>query len=288
MMPGDSDFFETRRRFLFGLAYRMLGTRADAEDAVQETYIKWFHADRASIENPAAWLTSICTNLCVDMLRSAHKTRVDYVGSWLPEPIHTTLDETPESRVELATSLTTAFLLMLERLTPKERAAYLLHEIFDLPYPDIAATLGMQETACRKLVSRAREAIEAGKVRYVTPEGRQQELLAAFRDAIDGRGTAPLAALLSDDVRFSSDGGGKATTLRQDLMGKASVLRFVERGLMRFWRGMEWIVADINGAKGVILREQGVATAAMTFAYREDGSVSDIYLVRNPDKLAHL
>jgi len=284
----DTDFFETRRRFLFGLAYRMLGTRADAEDAVQETFIKWCHADPASIENPGAWLTSTCTNLCVDMLRSAHRTRVDYVGSWLPEPIHTVLDDTPESRLELASSLTTAFLLMLERLTPKERAAYLLYEIFDMPYADIAATLGMQESACRKLVSRAREAVEAGKVRHVAPAERQRQLLDAFRDAINGRGTGSLAAMLSDDIRFSSDGGGKAITIRQDLMGKASVLRFVERGLVRFWRDLEWIEVDINGAKGVLLREDGRIVSAMTFAYAEDGSVSNIYLMRNPDKLARL
>jgi len=289
MPTGDgTEVFEARRRFLFGLAYRMLGTRADAEDAVQETFIKWMQADRVAIATPAAWLTSICTNLCVDMLRAAHRTRVDYVGSWLPEPIHTREDDTPESRLELASSLTTAFLLVLERLTPKERAAYLLHEIFDTPYPDIAATLGMRESACRKLVSRAREAIESSKVRHATPAERQEQLLSAFQDAINGHGTGPLAALLSDDVRFSSDGGGKAITLQQELMGKVSVIRFVERGLIRFWQGMDWIVADISGARGVLLRENGVVIGALTFAYGENGAVSNIYLMRNPDKLARL
>ncbi|VCU68755.1 ECF RNA polymerase sigma factor SigJ [Pigmentiphaga humi] len=289
MTPSDAqDVFSTRQRFLFSLAYRMLGTRADAEDAVQETFLKWRATDRGAIDNPAAWLTQTCTNLCVDMLRAAYRTRVEYVGSWLPEPIHARLDDTPESRLELASSLTTAFLLMLERLTPKERAAYLLHEIFDTPYPDIAATLGMQESACRKLVSRAREAVETDKVRHVTPVARQQELLGAFRAAIDGAGTERLAALLADDVCILSDSGGKASALRHELLGKQAVLRFIERGLQRFWHGMEWVEADINNTRGVLLREGRTATAAMTFAYDEKGSVSAIYVMRNPDKLGRV
>lgn len=190
MMATDGTaFFEARRRFLFGLAYRMLGTRADAEDAVQETFIKWLHADRGAIANPAAWLTSICTNLCVDMLRAAHRTRVDYVGSWLPEPIHTVADDTPESRLELASSLTTAFLLVLERLTPKERAAYLLHEIFDTPYPDIAATLGMQESACRKL-SRGR-ARPSSPARSGTPRRPNARSSCCRRSRTPSTATAP-------------------------------------------------------------------------------------------------
>ena len=137
--------FEERRPALLALAYRMLGTRADAEDAVQDTFIKWQDADRAQIDNPAAWLTTTCTRRCIDLLRSAHRSRVDYVGPWLPEPIHTRTDDMSADEVALASSLSTAFLLLLERLTPKERAAYLLYEIFDMPYGEIAKTLEMQE-----------------------------------------------------------------------------------------------------------------------------------------------
>lgn len=128
----DGLIFEKTRPMLLALAYRILGSRADAEDAVQDTFLKWQKADRDRIEHPASWLTTICTCRCIDLLRSAHRTRVDYVGSWLPEPVRTPVDERPEERLSLSSSLATAFLLLLERLTPKERAAYLLHEIFDV------------------------------------------------------------------------------------------------------------------------------------------------------------
>ncbi|WP_425450384.1 sigma-70 family RNA polymerase sigma factor [Virgifigura deserti] len=150
-MPDRDDalvFEETRPRLL-GLAYRILGSRADTEDAVQDTFLKWRKADRDKIETPAAWLTTICTRRCLDLLRSAHKSRVDYVGAWLPEPIHTPIDDGTENTLSLASSLTTAFLLMLERLTPKEWAAYLLHDIFDVSYAEVAETLDIRESTCR-------------------------------------------------------------------------------------------------------------------------------------------
>ena len=148
----DPTPFESRRRHLLGLAYRILGSVAEAEDAVQDTFLRWRAADRDAIANPAAWLTTACTRRSLDLLKSARRTRVDYVGTWLPEPVRTAAEETPESSLELASSLSTAFLLLLERLSPKERAAYLLHEIFEQPYPDVAAALGLQEATCRKLV----------------------------------------------------------------------------------------------------------------------------------------
>src|SRR5690242_21686362 len=145
----DIAVFEEARPRLLGLAYRILGSRADAEDAVQDTFLKWRTADHADIANPGGWLITTCTRRCIDLLRAAHRSRVDYVGTWLPEPMHMlTADPADEA---LGTSLTTAFLLMLERLTPKERAAYLLHEIFDMDYPDIAKALDMNQAACRQL-----------------------------------------------------------------------------------------------------------------------------------------
>ena len=150
--------FEAARPRLLGLAYRILGSRADAEDAVQDTYIKWLDSDRAAIENPAAWLTTVCTRRCLDLSRAAHRTRIDYVGAWLPKPIQTAINPEAERDIERAESLTTTFLLMLERLSPKERATYLLREVFDTDYPEIAETLALQEAACRKLVSRAKRA----------------------------------------------------------------------------------------------------------------------------------
>lgn len=169
--------FESRRPFLIGLAYRILGSLADAEDAVQDTYIKWLNADRHSILNPAAWLTTVCTRRCLDLLRAAQQARVDYVGIWLPEPIQTAVAKTPEQTLELSSSLSTAFMLLLERLTPRERAAYLLHDIFDLPYADLAMTLGGEETACRKLVSRAREKLAAQRSVKPSPQSGRKPCL---------------------------------------------------------------------------------------------------------------
>jgi RNA polymerase sigma-70 factor (ECF subfamily) len=284
-LSADADIFEQASPRLLGLAYRVLGSRADAEDAVQDTFLKWQSADRAAIENPAAWLTTACTRRCIDMLRSAYKTRVDYVGTWLPEPVHTmTVDDAEDA---LPSSLTTAFLLMLERLTPKERAAYLLHEIFEMPYGDIAATLDMQEATCRKLISRARTNIDKAKVRHVTPAERQTELLSAFQAAVSGGGTDHLAALLSDDITVCADSGGKVPSIAKTLHGKTEVLQFVTM-TQRWWKTFRWVEANLNGGRGVILMDDGVPVAAMSFAYDESGRATDIYVMRNPDKLARL
>jgi RNA polymerase sigma factor (sigma-70 family) len=204
--------FEQCRAMLMGLAYRMLGSWADAEDAVQDTFVKWQNADQAAIDNPAGWLTTICTRRCIDLLRSAHRTRVEYVGTWLPEPIQTPIVDLADTSDGLAPSLATAFLLMLERLTPKERAAYLLYEIFEVSYADIAHILAIQESACRKLVSRARQNIEHAKVRHVTPVERQEQLLAAFQAAVTSGNVGPLATMLSDEIELCADGGGKVAT----------------------------------------------------------------------------
>lgn len=288
---GDRDedgTFEDARPRLLGPAYRILGSRADAEDAVQDTYVKWQMADRAAIENPASWLTTICTRRCLDLLRSAHRRRVDYVGAWLPEPIHTPMENEAEGRLDLAASLTTAFLLMLERLTPKERAAYLLHEIFDVSYPEVAETLGIQEATGRKLVSRARINIDQAKVRHATPVERQEELLTAFRAAIAGGTPGQLAMLLSDDIRLSADGGGKVPTVAGTLIGKAEVVAFVTERLHDYWAAFDWAIADINGGRGIMLSKGGMTVATVSFAYDEEGRATDIFIMRNPDKLAGL
>ncbi|WNG43933.1 sigma-70 family RNA polymerase sigma factor [Archangium minus] len=284
----DTAIFEQLRPTLLGLAYRMLGSRADAEDAVQDTFIKWQSADTDKIENPASWLTALCTRRCIDLARSAHRTRVDYLGPWLPEPLHTPSENEAENALSLASSLTTAFLLMLERLTPKERAAYLLHEIFDVSYTEAAKTLDIQESTCRKLVSRARASIDQAKVRHLTPVDRQEQLLTAFKAAVVGGDTAQLALLLSDDIELSADGGGKVPTVLRVLHGKAEVLEFITQKLRQYWSAYQWNASDINGGRGVILHEEGLATVAVSFAYDEAGRTTNIYIVRNPDKLSHL
>lgn len=283
-----ADPFEGERRRLTGLAYRLLGSRAEAEDAVQDTFLRWQDADRAAVENPAAWLTTACTRRCLDLLRSARRKRVDYVGAWLPEPVHTAAEDSPEATVELASSLSTAFLLLLERLTPKERAAYLLHEIFERPYPDVAAALGMQEAACRKLVSRAKAVVGRPAVRQAPPRDRQQALLAAFRDAIASGRTERFAAMLSDDITLSADGGGRVTATRDPVQGRGDVLDFVIGPLRAYWAGYEWVPTEVNGGLGLLLVADGHLSAAVTFGFDETGRVSGIFIMRNPDKLSLL
>jgi RNA polymerase sigma-70 factor, ECF subfamily len=281
------EVFEQVRPSLLGLAYRILGSRADAEDAVQDTFIKWQNAEKATIETPAAWLTTACTRRCIDLLRSAHRSRVDYVGSWLPEPIHTPIEHGAEAAMSLDASLSTAFLLMLERLTPKERAAYLLHEIFEMPYPDIARTLDIQEATCRKLVSRARQNVERSNVRHVTPLDRQEELLAAFETALTGGGTDHLTALLSDDIELCVDSGGKVPSILRVLHGKQEVLDFLARA-RQWWSPYRRDSADLNGGRGLVFREGPQATLSISFAYDENGTATNIYIMRNPDKLGGL
>ncbi|QWP77738.1 RNA polymerase sigma factor SigJ [Lysobacter sp. K5869] len=292
MTATDDDLlFAQHAPMLTGLAYRILGSRADAEDAVQDTYLKWRDAERGAVDNPAAWLTTACTRRCIDLLRAAHRTRVDYVGSWLPEPIQAELAQggsEPEAQWTLASSLSTAFLLLLERLTPKERAAYLLHEIFDQPYAEVAKILEIEEPACRKLVQRARGNIEQAKVRHVTPAEQQDQLLAAFETAIVQGRTAPLAALLSQQIALHADGGGKATAAAQALHGSDAVLGFIESVLHPACREDRWTFVDLNGSRGVILERAGKIEAAISFGYEEDGALRDIFIMRNPDKLARL
>ncbi len=280
--------FEDSRRFLMNLAYRILGSRSDAEDAVQETFLKWRESNPATLHNPRAWLTTLCTRHCIDQLRLGHRARVEYIGTWLPEPIHSETTESPEMLLELSSSLSTAFLLLLERLTPRERAAYLLYEIFDLDYADVARAIGVQEAACRKLVSRARTGLSEGKVRHQPPRERQERLLEAFHAAIVSGATADLTALLADEVELCADGGGKVPTLDHILLGKVEVLDFISGSLRGYWSDYDWLPAELNGGRGVILAQGDEVAASVTFAYDEDGRVSNIYIVRNPEKLTGL
>lgn len=282
------ELFQQNRPRLLGLAYRILGSRADAEDALQDCWLKWQEADLAGLDNPAAWLTTLCTRRCIDLLRSARRTRVEYVGSWLPEPIHGLAEDGPDEGMVLAASLQTAFLLVLERLAPKERAAYLLHDIFERPYSEIADILAMQESACRKLVSRARSNVEDARVRHVTPVARQEQLLAAFRDAIEGGDSSALAGLLGAEVELRADGGGKVPTLRETLHGREAVLGFIEQSLRNYWSGFSWHATEINGTRGFLLGQGDTPVAGISFGYDEDGALRHIFIVRNPDKLAGL
>jgi len=277
--------FEEARRGLRALAYRLLGSYAEAEDAVQDTFVKWQAADSERIETPRAWLTTVCTRRCLDLLKAADRARVDYVGPWLPAPVATAAGEAP---AELAESVATAFLLLLGRLTPKERAAYLLREIFDHDYAEVAAILRLQEAACRKLVSRAQAALRAGRPRQDVPVAQQERLLDAFQRAVNSGETQPLSALLADGIALTADGGGKAAAASRVLRGQEEVLGFIIRVLGSAWPKWRQERREINGRLGLVVYEGETIGASLTFGYDEDGALSDIYIMRNPEKFGGL
>lgn len=287
-MQNADDIFELARPRLTGLAYRLLGTMAEAEDAVQDTFLRWLSEDRQAIRNHQAWLTRVCTNRCLDMMKSAARQRTDYIGPWLPEPLHTAVPAAAEAEMMLADSLSTAFLMLLERLKPGERAAFLLHEVFGQPHGDVAETLGVTAASSRQLVSRARKRLGAEAAPSVMAADRHREFLAQFQQAIRQDSVDMLGDLLSRDVELHADGGGKATAARRVLVGRDLVLRFVKHVIRPGWRDLQVQVADINGSPGLITLVDGQVTAAMTLRWGADQRPDRIYIMRNPDKLQRL
>lgn len=288
MDRSDKSAFDNLRPRLLGLAYRMLGSMADAEDAVQDTFLKWQAVDTAAIANPEGYLTTVCTNCCLDALKAAHRKRVDYVGPWIPEPLQIDAGSDPEADLERAQSLTTAFLLLMERLSPKERAAYLLREVFGKPYGEVAAAIGVSEKACRQLVSRAGKHVQAPSSRFVPAPDHQQRMLDAFMNAVESGSTEQLSGLLSESVQFQSDGGGKATALGRILEGRGDVAKYVARIMSRLWDGGPVRICNINGVRGLVLLQGERIESALTLGYDGDGRIDRIFIIRNPDKLARL
>ncbi len=286
--PSDTLEFDEVQPKLLGIAYRILGSMTDAEDAVQDTFLKWAQANRDVIENPASWMVKTCTHRCLDLLRDANRSRVDYIGEWLPEPVQKTLLEDADSHVDLAISLKTAFLLMLDRLTPKERAAYLLHDIFDMSYEDVSNILGMKQNSCRKLVSRAKANIDQSRVRFKTPLEQQNRLLQAFQIAVSEGSTQTLSELLSMEIKLTADGGGKVPTIMETLTGKSDVTSFLTIDLRHYWKDYQWEIVDINGERGFVLNHNGKTEAVVSFAYDTVGRATDIFIIRNPEKLTSL
>ncbi|MEQ8780251.1 MAG: RNA polymerase sigma factor SigJ [Roseibium album] len=287
-MMSRNDFFEQARPRLLGLAYRMLGSMADAEDAVQDTFVKWQSVDGNTVSNPEAFLTTICTNRCLDYLKAAHRKRVDYVGPWIPEPLQTDAGSDPETDLERAQSLTTAFLMLLERLTPKERAAYLLREVFGKPYPEVADTLQMSEAGCRQLVSRAGRFVRSHSSRSVPTPDQQSALLKAFMSALATGSTDKLAELLADSVQLRTDGGGKATAITRTLQGSDVVSKYIAKILSRLWTEDRTVEIEINGLRGLVEYDGARIVTATTLGFDTSGLVDQVFMIRNPEKLARL
>jgi len=291
-MPHNPDpkteAFERARSRLRGVAYRMLGSVADADDAVQDVYLKWCKVDVSAIENPEAWLVTACTRRCIDMLRAAHKTRVDYVGAWLPEPVIGDAPFDMGEQVELASSLTMAFLLLLERLGPVERAAYLLREVFGYHYKDVALAVGRSEAACRQIVSRAKKHLADKQVVDPPLPQRHEALLTEFMDALRSGETARLSKLLADDVQFIADGGGKVPAVQKTIVNAKDVVTVLTKLWNAFWHGYTFQPATVNGNAGAILRDGAEISGILSLTLNDEGKCLRIDIVRNPDKLKHI
>jgi RNA polymerase sigma-70 factor (ECF subfamily) len=275
--------FEAHRKRLFALAYRMLGAVGEAEDAVQDTYLRWHRADADAVRVPEAWLVTACTRLCIDRLRAAKTARGAYVGPWLPEPVVAA----PDDAGALADSLQMAFLLVLERLSPSERAAYLLHEAFDRGYDEIAGIVGKSPAACRQLVSRAARKVREGRPRYAADAAAARDLARRFAEAAASGDAGAFAALLAADAVVVSDGGGKAVAARNVIAGADRAARFLAGVSRKQPPGLRVRPAAVNGAPGLIGYVAGRPVFALSLAIGE-GLIRGVYIVRNPDKLGHL
>jgi RNA polymerase sigma-70 factor, ECF subfamily len=285
-MDARADVFASARPTLFAIAYRMLGSVMDAEDLVQEAYLRWEEAAETEVRSPLAYLTTIVTRLAINQLRAARTKRETYVGPWLPEPLVT--EDTPD-RVELAESLSMAFLVLLERLAPVERAAFLLHEVFDFEYAEIARVVDKTEANCRQLVARARKRIGTPGARFEADPAQAKRLVEQFTAASFAGDLEGLVALLAEDITLWGDSDGKVPgAALKPVHGASSVARFA-LGVMQRIVPQETIVrpTEINGQPGFIAYVSGRPLSALIFDIR-NGRIQTIYAVGNPDKLQSL
>jgi len=287
--------FETYRPYLFSIAYRMLGSAMDAEDMVQETYLRYQATPPETISSLKAFLTTIITRLCMDQLHLARRKREVYVGPWLPEPINTatTLEIIdPQERVDTEETISLAFLLLMEQLQPIERAVFLLREVFEYDYSEIATFLGKSEAACRQSFSRAKKHLADHRPRFHAPVDTQKQLLTGFQLAIQAGEMSTLMNLLAEDVTFWGDGGGKVKgAARHPIIGRAAVVRFFMETQNVFWRSLPEDarpeLAEVNLQPALIIRSGERAFSVLTIEV-EDGQIQTIRVVANPDKLAHV
>jgi len=293
MTTDPSATFEPHRRRLLGLAYRMLGSMAEAEDAVQETYLRWHDTNRASVENARAFLMTTTTRICLDVLKSARVRREEYVGPWLPDPVTDTAALAPDAQTELAEDLSVALLLALERLSPLERAAFLLHDVFDYSFSQVADALGRNEAACRQLATRARAHVresrpQAPRSASSSIDPKHAALVSAFITASRSGDIAALTRMLANDARLVSDGGGKVPAALNVIEGADHVAAFLAGVVRKGWTDdMSLRFDTINGLPGLMM--SGPGGLVQTNAFEFDGEViKAIYVVRNPDKLKHL
>jgi RNA polymerase sigma-70 factor, ECF subfamily len=274
--------FEAHRQFLFSLAYRLTGSAGDAEDLVQEAWIRWAKIDPSAIESPRAWLSTTITRLCLNHLDSARARREEYRGQWLPEPV---APDAPGDLAERADSMSIAFLVMLESLSPAERAVFLLREVFEYEYAEIAGILDRSEDSCRQLLRRAKLAIAQRRPRFARA-GEAESVIRTFGSALRHGDIGALLSVLYTGVTLTSDGGGKVPSALNPILGADRVARFLIGVAAKAPQGLEVRDSRVNGQPGFVMLMEGRVSGTWSFEI-EEGRIHRIYVVQNPDKLRH-
>ncbi len=278
--------FQRHRPRLFALAYRMLGSRADAEDVLQDAWLRWNESDTDGLRTPEAWLVTVTSRLAIDRLRQARSEREHYTGHWLPEPLVEPLEEdTPQALLERADDVSVALLRVLETLAPAERAAFVLRQVFDADYADIAALLGKTEAACRQMVHRAGERVQAQRPPQAVDMAAHRRLLEAFAQAAASGDLAGLRQLFTDDVELVSDGGGKVTAFAHVLRGAQRLAQLYYATFRRAGPAVRYVPVRVNGGPGLARFWDGELESVQAFECTADGRIAAVFVQRNPDKL---
>jgi len=287
--PGDSlRSFNDYRPLLFSIAYRMLGSVADAEDMLQETFIRWQGTPKGDIQSTRAFLVTIISRLCINQLESARAKREEYFGQWLPEPVITGPDTDPFSRLHIDESVSMAFMVVLERLTPVERAVFLLREVFEYKFADIAEALQRDQADCRQILRRAGQHVAEVRTRFDPSPEQREKLLARFLHATSTGDLADLVAMLSADAVLYSDGGGKGPAIPNLINGADHVARALLGGIKKLVpRDLTSRMAEINGQPGIVSYRNGRPFAVVTIDIRQE-HIRSVFVISNPKKLAHL
>jgi RNA polymerase sigma-70 factor (TIGR02957 family) len=279
--------FNRLRPRLHGIAYRMLGSAAEAEEVVQDAWLRWHEVAHADLDSSEAWLVTVTTRLAIDRLRSAKVQREHYVGTWLPEPLLSDAVVTPEQWLERADDVSVAFLALLERLAPEARAAFLLREVFDADYGEVAEALGKSEAACRQIVHRAKVQLQDERPRHIVPREAQLRLLRGFADAASTGRFAALQALLAEDAQLIGDGGGKVPSFGVPIVGDRRIAQLFYATHRRFGDAVRFEVVALNGQWGLLRFIHGGLESAQ--AFETDGQrILRVHVQRNPDKLARI
>lgn len=286
-MEDPTALFTHLRPRLFGVAYRMLGSAAEAEDVVQDVWLRWHGAVQADIDNPEAWLVATTTRRAIDGLRLARRTREHYVGMWLPEPLLTDDATTPEYILETASDLSVAFLNVLERLAPDARAAFLLHDVLDQGYDVVARTLDKSEAACRQIVHRARQQLRQARPRYNVPQDVHQRLMRRFAEAVSSGDFTTMRSMMAESAVLIGDGGGIVSSFPKPMLGGARIAQLLYAPHLRRKDQLRVVPVELNGRMGLLRYFDGTLESAM--AFDTDGErIVEILVQRNPRKLQRL